>query len=273
VQQILKRSQESNQRSEQFLEKAEIMREDHPAMGCRKMALLLRDRGFGRDKVEALLLSGGFRISYLPNYTKTTRSLTLHRFRNLVEGITISGINKVVQTDITYLWVKNRFYYLVFIIDVYSRLIVGYHASCGMEAEANVKALQMMIALRGRENIKRLIHHSDRGTQYNSSVYLNLLGDCKIQVSMCKEAWENAYGERINRTIKEEYLKHRNIDSLESLRKEMDRAVRLYNEDRPHWSLPQQLSPAGYEKYVEKLPKTKRPKMTIYKHLKELCTK
>jgi putative transposase len=231
------------------------------------MALLFKEPGFGRDKLEAVLLSGGFRIVYPPNYTKTTHSVRWSRFKNRIEGLTIRAINRVVQTDITYLWVKDRFYYLVFIIDVYSRLIVGYHASCGLEAEANVKALQMMIALRGKENIKGLIHHSDKGSQYNSLIYLEFLANHNIRVSMCKEAWENAYGERINRTIKDEYLKHRTIDNLRTLRIEMDRAVRLYNEDRPHWSLSHQLSPAAYEKYVEKLSKRKRPKMKIYKPL------
>ena len=242
-------------------------------MGCRKMALLFKQRGFGRDKIEALLLSGGFRVMYPPNYTKTTQGVRFSRFKNLIEGISVSGINRVVQTDITYLWVKDRFYYLVFIIDVYSRRIVGYHASCGMEAEANVKALEMMIALRGKENIKGVIHHSDKGSQYNSLIYLEHLANHELRVSMCSEAWENAYCERINRTMKDEYLKHRTIDSLENLRREVDRAVKFYNEERPHWSLPQQLNPVAYEKYVEKLSKGKRPKMTIYKHLEQLCTK
>jgi transposase InsO family protein len=264
---MLKRQQHDVERSQQFIDKAEVIREDQPVMGCRKMALILKEPGCGRDKIEALLLTGGFRISYPPNYTKTTQSVSWRRFKNRIEGKTVSRINQVVQSDITYLWVKDRFYYLVFIIDVYSRLICGYHASCGMEAEANVKALKMMIALRGKEKVKGLIHHSDRGSQYNSGVYLQLLNDNKIKISMCKEAWENAYSERINRTIKDEYLKQKNIDGLENLRKELERAVTLYNEKRPHWSLLKQLPPAAYEKYVDKLSKAKRPKMIIYKAL------
>jgi len=185
----------------------------------------------------------------------------------------LSSINKVAQTDITYLWVKDRFYYLVFIIDVYSRFITGYHASCGMEAEANIQSLQMMIQLRGQENIKGLIHHSDRGSQYNCKKYLAILKEHGIKVSMCNEAWENAYCERINRTIKHEYLRHRNIDCLNTLRKEMRRSVNLYNNNRPHWSLPNQMAPAGFEEYVNKLLKVKRPKMVIYKYNEVLSTK
>ncbi len=81
------------------------------------------------------------------------------------------------------------------------------------------------------------------------------------------------YTERINRTIKHEYLRHRNIDSLQTLRKEMNRVIRLYNNERPHWSLPQQMTPAAFEAYVNKLSKLKRPKMLIYKVDEGLPTK
>jgi putative transposase len=263
---MLNRHQKDLERSQQFIEKAEAIRKDHPEMGCRKMALILKQPGCGRDKTEALLLAASFRVIYPPNYIKTTHSVRIHRFGNLIEGLVIKGVNKIVQTDITYLWAKDRFYYLVFIIDVYSRFIIGYHASCSLEAEANMKALIMMIKRRGKENIKGLIHHSDKGSQYNCIEYLSTLKEHGIKVSMCNEAWENAYTERINRTIKDEYLRHRSIDCLHTLRKEMDRAIKMYNENRPHWSLWQQMTPSGFEEYVNKLSKAKCPKMVIYKN-------
>jgi len=249
---------------EEFIEKAESLRGKHPEMGCRKMALKLKDKGFGRDKIEALLLRSGFRIVYPPNYMKTTQSVRIHQFGNLIKGLEIKEINKVVQTDITYFRMNGRFGYLVFIIDVYSRLIVGYHASSRLESVANMKALEMMIKLRERKNLKGLIHHSDRGSQYHSKEYLKALTDHGIKISMCDQAWENAYTERINRTIKNEYLRHRKIDSLDKLRKNMDIDVKAYNTDRPHWSLPQQMAPATFEQYVTKLEKSKRPLVRIY---------
>lgn len=265
VQQMIGRWEKSTQRLQQFIDKAEAIREDHPEIGCRKMALILKQPGLGRDKTESFLLKAGFRIIYPPNYMKTTHSVRFRQFRNLIEGLTIKGINKVIQTDITYLWVKDRFYYLVFIIDVYSRLIIGYHASCNMQAEANLEALRMMIRLRGKENIKGLIHHSDRGSQYHCNEYLKELRDNKIKVSMCDQAWENAYTERINRTIKHEYLRHRKIDCLNTVRRELKKAVNLYNTIRPHWSLVGQMPPQKYEEYVRKLSKGKQPQMIIYK--------
>ncbi len=273
MQQMLQRQQSGLERSQEFIEKAEAIREDHPEMGCRKIALLIRQSGWGRDKTEGLLLAVGFRILYPPNYIKTTHSVRFNRFDNLIEGLAVNGINRVFQSDITYLWVKDRFYYLVFIIDVYSRFIIGYHASMGLEAKANIKALQMAIKLRGKENMKGLIHHSDKGSQYNCNEYLSILKQHGIKISMCNEAWENAYTERINRTIKHEYLRHRDIDSLTTLRKEVDRAIKLYNHKRPHWSLPQQMAPASFEEDVNILQKNKRPKMMIYKPSEALSTK
>jgi len=270
---MLQRRSSGIERSQQFIDKAEALREDHPEIGCRKIALMIRQPGSGRDKTEALLMKSGFRIIYPPNYTKTTHSVRFRQFTNLIEGLVLRGINKVVQTDITYLWVKDRFYYLVFIIDVYSRFITGFHAGCSMEVEANIEALRMMIQLRGKENLKGLIHHSDRGSQYNCKQYLGMLKEHGIKVSMCNEAWENAYTERINRTIKHEYLRHRNIDCLSTLKREMKRSVNLYNKNRPHWSLPQQMPPAMFEEYVNKVSTAKRPKVVIYKLDEVLSTK
>lgn len=263
---MLQRYGQNDLRSQQLIEKAEAIREDHPEMGCRKMAGMISQPGMGRDKIEKLLLGAGFRVMHPPNYTKTTHSVRLNRYKNLIEGLVVQGINKVVQTDITYLWVKDRFYYLVFIIDVYSRLIVGHHASCSLEAQANLEALRMMIEIRGKQQVKGLIHHSDRGSQYHCQQYLKILSDHKMKISMCNQAWENAYTERINRTIKHEYLRHRDIGCLQSLKVEVNRAVGLYNQHRPHWSLSQRMSPAGYEKYVQSLPRSRRPRLVIYKH-------
>lgn len=245
-----------------FIEKATRVRKDHPTLGCRKLAIKLRQPGMGRDKLERLLLKSGMRVSYPPNYTKTTHSVRNSIFSNLIKGMKLDAINQVVQTDITYLWVKNRFYYIVLIIDVYSRKIVGYQASDNMRAEGNIAALEMMISMRGKENVQGMIHHSDRGSQYHATAYLKLLAQNGIQVSMCREAWENAYTERLNRTLKDEYLKHRKIADLQDLKKQLASVVKLYNESRPHWGLPGQVAPLIFEATLVK--NEKRPVMELY---------
>lgn len=251
--------------AEEFFEKADAIRNRHPMMGCRKIALKTKRQGWGRDKVEQLLLVSGYKIMYPPNYIKTTRPQYDLIFPNLIEGITLGGINQVVQTDISYIWINGCFYYLVFIIDVYSRRIVGYNAEENMKADANVKALKMMMRIRSQYCLKGMIHHSDRGSQYTCKIYLALLKESKMKISMCKQAWENAYTERINRTIKEEYLAEWKIENYDQLKKAVAKAVKLYNEERPHWKLHGQLSPAQFEKYVNNLAENKRPKMQLYK--------
>jgi transposase InsO family protein len=249
---------------QKLLQSAEEIRKIHPAMGCRKMSYLLRRRGWGRDKTEELLLEEGFRIEYRINKWKTTHSIRSHNYKNLIEGMQIRDINRVVQSDITYYLVGDRFYYLVFIIDIYSKRIVGYQTSENMEAWNNQKALEQMIKLRGEKNLKELVHHSDRGSQYHSNAYVDRLRSCKIKISMCVESWENAYSERINRTIKEEYLDHWNIKDIQGLKRSVNKAVRNYNEHRPHWNLNLQ-TPVAFEQNIKNIPMAKRKKISVYK--------
>lgn len=272
VHQYHKKVLQKDVKTAQFIEKANLIRKDHPMLGCRKMALKTKEYGWGRDKVEQLFLSAGYRIIYPPNYTKTTQPQYDKIYPNLIEGIILNGINQLVQTDISYIWINGKFYYLVFIIDVYSRRIVGYNTSENMLAGSNVKALKLLIHLRKGACLKKMIHHSDRGSQYTSKVYLTLLNKVEMRISMCKEAWQNAYTERFNRTIKEEYLNEMGIETFSQLKRAVRKVIELYNEKRPHWNLYKQMSPVEFEKYVDKLPDDKKPTMQLYQAPAELST-
>ena len=146
------------------------------------------------------------------------------------------------QSDITYIYVGERFYYAVFIIDVYTKKIVGYQVSNHMRATANVKALEM--ALKG--NKAPMIHHSDRGGQYIYKDYIKALKDNNSQISMALSAQDNAYAERINRTIKEEYLDYWKPKNFEQLKRYLNKAVNHYNNKRPHNNIGK-LSPIEFE--------------------------
>jgi transposase InsO family protein len=250
----------------EFFERADKIRKHHPGVGCRKMAKDLRIEGWGRDKIEQLLLSNGYRLYYAPNYTRTTYSQKEVYYPNLIEGLELNGINQVVQTDITYFKAGGKFYYIVFLIDVYSRRIVGYAVSKTLEAEGNIRALKMMFKARKGQQLSGMIHHSDRGSQYIDAEYRKLLQKEGIQLSMCKAAWENAYTERVNRTIKEEYLDRWKIDDYVSLVKYVGKAVKHYNTKRKHDSLAEK-QPIAFESEVENLCVEAKPKLFIYKHL------
>ncbi len=254
----------------QFFEQADAIRDQHPRVGCRKMALDMVCKGWGRDRIEELLLSNGYRVYYPPNYTRTTWAQQELYFPNLIEGLELNSINQVVQTDITYYRIGNRFYYMVLIIDVYSRRIVGHAVSKTLQAEGNIKALVKMLGTRKEGSLSHMIHHSDRGGQYIDREYLKILHHHEIRISMCKEAWENAYSERINRTIKEEYLDGWKIRDYATLRRLLNKAVKHYNHKRRHQSLKWQ-TPMEFENHVNNLPPHQRPKMKLYNPI-ETCS-
>ena len=87
---------------------------------------------------------------------------------------------------------------------------------------------------------------------------------------MANTVYENSHSERLNGIIKNEYLSHRNIQTLQQLIKHLDRDVKLYNQDRPHWEL-NMMSPIEYEEYLLKTPKCQRTKMSIYVDSNTVC--
>jgi len=251
-------------RNELLFMKVDAVREVHPKMGIRKIYHLLAPQEIGRDKFEWLMLNNGYRVCYAPNYIRTTYSVKCHQYSNLIKGIELTGVNQVWQSDITYFLIEGKFYYLVFIIDVYSRRIIGYKASNTLETKANIEALQMAFDLRGQDAYPGLIHHSDKGSQYASNAYTSLLTSNQCSISMCNFAFENAYAERVNGIIKNEYLKAWHFSNLTDLQAGLKRAVYAYNYGRPHDSLENKFAPVSFENYVLSLSAEKRPMVKLY---------
>ena len=231
------------------------LRSEHPGCGVEKMYSTLEPDFIGRDKFIETFMSLGYRVKKIKNYHRTTIPVS-HKYPNLIEGLVVSCENMVWQSDITYFDVNGRFYYLVFIIDVYSRKIVGYAVSDHLRAEANIIALKM--ALKDRPAPK--IHHSDRGGQYIDKKYTKLLEDNETKISMGLQAQDNAYAERVNGIIKNEYLKYKIINSFNDLKRETKKAVEHYNNKRIHGSLPNKMNPRQFEL----LPQTKKIIEVIY---------
>jgi hypothetical protein len=113
-------------------------------------------------------------------------------------------------------------------------------------------------------SLTRLIHHSDRGSQYIEKGYTDLLKKNKIQISMGMKAQDNAYAERINGTIKNEYLKYWEPKNLEELQLMLRKAVNHYNNKRVHNNLPDRMSPVQFEKSLLDLTSQRRPTVIIY---------
>lgn len=239
------------------------LREEHPGCGVEKIYRVLAPSWIGRDGCCALLMAAGFRLKKRINYTRTTYSVKSD-YPNLIEGMLLTNKNQLWQTDITYLEVDRKWYYLVFIIDVYTRVIIGYTASDHMFAEANIEALEMAFRDQKGSDLTGLIHHSDRGAQYHDQVYLNMLTSRNILISMALKGPDNAYAERVNGTMKNEYLRKRHLQSLKQLQKTLKRDVQHYNNKRHHDSLPAGMSPRHFERELLTLSTQKRPKVIVY---------
>ena len=227
------------------------LRTEHPGVAARQLYWILNPEGIGRDRFEQLCFRNGFKLQRVKAFHRTTDSTGVIRFPNLVEGIEFTGINQAWSSDITYYQIGSRFYYLTFIIDLYSRMIVGYNVSGRLLTECTtLPALQMAIDTRSPK--PGLIFHSDGGGQYYCKAFIALTGKHKMKNSMCEMAYENPYAERINGTIKNQYLKGYNPQSLHALIEMTARAVRNYNEVKPHSSLNKK-SPAQYEKMLTRV--------------------
>lgn len=224
------------------------VRKNHPTLNCKAMYSMIKPEGVGRDKFERLCVELGYFVEKKINYRTTTNSFGVIRFDNLLNGKVLTDINQAFSSDITYFDIACRFYYITFIIDCFSRLIVGWSVSKNLTTEdTTLMALQMSIRKRGKNLPKDIIFHSDGGGQYYDKGFLELTRLHKFRNSMCEYAYENGKAERINGTIKNNYLRFYQIQSYQELVKGVDRAVELYNEERPHKSLKYK-TPLAFEK-------------------------
>jgi putative transposase len=234
----------------------------HPGMGLRKMYEQFEPEGIGRDAFISLGLREGFRLKTMDNPQRTTISIKSNRYKNLLVEKRFTDINQLWVSDLFYFSLEGEHNYVVLIMDVYSRRILGYSISDNMRAENNINALQMALTIRGVKDYKgSLIHHSDRGSQYISNIYTDLLENYGVQISMCSDVLENAHCERVNGTIKNEYLKRWEIKTYRELQKKVKKAINNYN-DRLHYSIKK--TPNEYEVYLNSIPLEKREILEIF---------
>ncbi len=241
------------------------IRADHPRMGLRKIYTMLAPLPIGRDAFERSMAAYGLSIHRVSRPWVTTQAQRLVRFPNLLAGLVINDMHQAWATDITYFLIDTRFVYLVFLLDVYTRVILGAVASRTMRAEANIEALEQALVIGGAARARyQTIHHSDRGGQYIDTEYSAILRAHRLRPSMCTHAYENAYAERVNGIIKNEYLYPRNIRTFDALPDALAEAVHAYNTSRPHWSLPRAQAPAVFANSLRTMAEEDRPLLHLY---------
>ncbi len=160
-----------------------------------------------------------------------------YKYNNIIKDIEVNRSNQVWVSDITYIRTVKGFCYLALITDMHSRKIVGYDLSDSLELKGCVRALNK--ALYQAKDTKGLIHHSDRGIQYCSNVYTQILKRKKIDISMTEEnhCYENAMAERVNGILKDEFYLDQTFTNVAHAKRAAKNAIKLYNEIRLHLSL------------------------------------
>lgn len=229
-----------------ILNEVKKIREYHGRMGTRKLYgkleefMLEHQIKIGRDALFNLLSAHHMLVRKRKRRIQTTQSYHwLRKYPNLIRGFIPTSPNQLWVSDITYWKIEIGYVYISFITDAYSHKIVGFQVAETLESIETIQALRMALSGLLPDNHSQLIHHSDRGVQYCHHKYVNLLQDNDIKISMTEngDPLENAIAERVNGIIKEEYLQDYTVKNIKEAKQVLSFVVRLYNEERPHNSI------------------------------------
>jgi len=192
----------------------------------------------GRDYLFNLMKEHCLHIRKRKRKVVTTNSRHwMHKYNNLIKDLVINRPEQVWVSDITYIQLRNKWGYLSLITDAYSRKIMGWAFRKDLLAQGCIDALQMAIDDRKYPQSK-LIHHSDRGSQYCSKGYVDILTGENIAVSMTEngDPYENAIAERVNGILKAEFDLYGAQAGLRETTTKIRGNIQIYNQMRPHAS-------------------------------------
>ena len=212
-------------------------------------ALLKQGHRIGEHRVARLMRQDGIRAKTVKKWRATTQSA--HRFpvatNTLNRQFTVTQPNRVWAGDITYVWTAEGWLYLAVVLDLYSRIVIGWAMGTRLTGDLAERALTM--ALTNRNPKIGLLHHSDRGSQYAATRYQRLLCEHGILTSMSRigNCWDNACVESFFGTLKRELVYHRHYATREDAKQDIFEYMEVfYNRKRRHSTLGYD-SPAEYE--------------------------
>ena len=222
---------------------------EFPRYGYRRMTAELRRRGSVVNPKRVLrLMREDNLLVQVRRFCRTTNSAHDYgRFPNLVRGLAIARLNQVWCADITYVRLRRDFVYLAVIMDIYPRAIRGWELGGNLTEALAVAALERALARHTPE-----IHHSDQGVQYAATGYVERLLRRGVQVSMAAKGQprQNAFAERLMRTLKEEEVYLHEYADLAEARARIGRFLDdVYMTKRVHSALGYQ-TPAEFEAAV-----------------------
>lgn len=218
----------------------------------------------GVNKFESLMSKYGLALSRVSTKIVTTRSSPRSwLYLNLVNGLIINNINRVLVGDLTYV-LKDRQQYFVFsLFDLYSAMMVGIYGGQRMRAIEAIIPLEQCIELRGKEKIRGCIHHTDGGSQYFSDLYMNKMESVKMVISVANNCLENGYAEQRNGMIKEHFIPLKRGRNEKEFNKGLQEIKMEYNYNRKQENLGWK-SPVEFERSIEGLDALDRKPLSTY---------
>ena len=203
------------------------------------------EHSVGYNRFYDILERYGLKVRKRKRCVSTTDSKhDLPLYPNLVKELIPTRPCQLIVSDITYIPLtregeRQDFCFLSLVTDYYTKEIVGYSVGDTLETKYPLEALEMSLKHYKGKELSGLIHHSDRGVQYASYAYTARLKDCKIGISMTESGnpKDNAVAERVNNTIKNEFLKGMEFHGISQVKEAVKAAVDFYNHERPHLSL------------------------------------
>lgn len=206
-----------------------------PMYGYRRITIGLRERGFivNSKKTLKLLQTAGIQAIY-PKKNTSIRNLAHKVYPYLLRDMVIDRPNQVWQVDITYIKIRTGWVYLVCLIDVFSRRIMGWELSTFLDTQPCIHALSNALKY-GKPDIV----NSDQGCQFTSELWINTLKLHEILISMDgKRRWvDNVFVERLWRSVKYENVFLNSYDTVQAARDSLAEYIIFYNEKRYHQSL------------------------------------
>ena len=219
---------------------ARIHRENFGVYGVRKMWKALHRAGIeaGRDQVARVMGLVGLEGATRTKRIRTTRPATVgERPADLVERVFAAPApNRLWVADLTYVWTARGFCYAAFIVDAFSKAIVGWRVTASLHTDLALDALEMAVFARG-PGLEGLVHHSDRGVQYLSLRYTERLAEAEAVSSVGSrgDSYDNALAETVNGLYKAELIhRHRPWRTVEQVELATARWVHWWNTARLH---------------------------------------
>jgi putative transposase len=212
-----------------------------PAYGRPRITAELRRRGWDVNpkRVYRLMREDNLLCVRKRKFVVTTDSNHGRKvYPNLARNMILTNTDQLWRADITYIRLRDDFVFLAVILDAYSRRVIGWALDRTMEDELTLAALRMALARRVVE--AGLVHHSDRGSQYASNDYTDLLQANGITISMSRKGnpWDNAACESFMKTLKyEEVLRNEYRDLAEARASIREFLEKVYNQKRLHSAL------------------------------------